>query len=387
MIDVKTKDLAKDAENTNSILEILLDSMCQSLITPEDKMLLDITFSKSSSQADLNDFFKKCDIEVMGGNKAIMLSYLMKMRPELEFSRYEQPRLSGLLKYFRFHNLKLIAHYTKLGKALNAANIPVMILKGGAMKYLRPELSRVMGDIDILVPFNDLYKTCKIAESIGYEFSKKNIHKAHSVDLHQNNNKEGCIDVHRYICMNTGFEERINKDLFARATKAKVFGVESLVPAFEDMLFLTLVNLAKNLRENTSSAGTLFTLFDCKFLIENKPDFNWNIVIENAKKTKTQPHILFAIKFLNKIVPGILPENLQEENLFKKEMYKYCKIVMFERFFYFDLQTKSRSIKILNSVGSFKAIKEYLIIKPKYYILKKIIKTPFLINMFFDFAV
>ncbi len=48
--------------------------------------------------------------------------------------------------------MKTIAHYTKIGKALNKNGIEPLILKGGAMKYLRQELPRVMNDIDIVIP-------------------------------------------------------------------------------------------------------------------------------------------------------------------------------------------------------------------------------------------
>lgn len=385
LIDIKTLEIFKNTDD-NSISDTLVNNFYDELITPEDKMLLNLAFSENPSQEDLDEFLNKCDIEVMGGNKALMLSYFMKMHPNLEFSNYVKPRLSGLLKYFRFHNLKLISHFTKLGKALNDTNIPVMILKGGAMKYLRPDLSRVMGDIDILVPNEEYFRAIEIAESLGYEHNQKNIHSP-SIDFYIKGTEENCIDVHRYINMETGFEKRINKHLFARSKKAKVFGVDALVPSNEDMLFLALINLAKNLRHNTSSAGMLFTLFDCKFLIETKPDFNWDIIIENSKKTKTQIQISFAIKFINRIVPGILPEKLQKEGLFEKEMNNYCRFVVFERFFFPDLQIKSRTLKLFESIKSIKGIREYIEVKPKYYLIKRTMKYPSLIRIFFDYVV
>jgi hypothetical protein len=386
LIDIKTIETFKNTHD-NSMTDILVDNFYNELITPEDKMLLNLAFSKNPSQEELNAFLNKCDIEVMGGHKALMLSYFMKMHPNLEFSNYEKPRLSGLLKYFRFHNLKLISHFTRLGKALNAANIPVMILKGGAMKYLRPDLSRVMGDIDILVHDKDFPKAFKIAEALGYEHKQRDTFYAPSIDFYLKGSEENCFDLHRFIYMETGFEKRLNKHLFARAKKAKVFGVNAFIPSPEDILFLALVNLAKNLRHNTSSAGMLFTLFDCKYLIESKSDFDWDIVIENTKKTKTQIQVSFAVKFINRIIPGILPEKLQKEGLFEKEMHNYCKFVVFERFFFTDLQIKSRTLKLLKSIKSIEGIKEYVMIKPKYYLIKRTKKHPFLIKMFYDYVV
>lgn len=384
-MDNKIKKIVKDTGNNINIEDILIDNFIQELITQDDKMLLKMAFSENPSQEELNDFLKKCDIEVMGGNKALLLSYLMKMHSELKFSGYEGPRLAGLLNFFRFHNIKIIAHFKKIGKALNNSNIPLMILKGGAIKYLRPELSRVMGDIDILVGWNDYPKVGAIAKSLGYEFYEQNLDKSHSIDLHEKGSVEGTVDVHRYIYMGTGVEEKIVEDLFKRATLQNVFGVKTLVPSYEDLMFLALVNLAKNLRENTSSAGILFTLFDCKFLSETKPDFNWNIVIDNAKKTKTQIQMSFAIKFINKIIPGILPEKIQKKGLFNKEMKNYCKIVTFERFLFNQIQERSRNIKILNAIKSFAGIKEYLEIKPKYYLSKLLKENIWWEKIFYNF--
>lgn len=384
----KIVEMVKDTKHEElnvSITDVLIDNFIQELISVEDKMLLNLTFSENPTQEELDKFLEKWDIEAVGGHKSLMLSYFMKMHQGLKFSEYVQPRLTGLFNFFRFQNLKIIAHFKKLTKSLNDANIPVMILKGGVMKHLRPDLSRVMGDIDILVPGKDYPKVGQIAQTLGYEFYEPNIQQSHSIDLHEKGCEEGTVDVHRYIYMGTGYEQKIIKDLFKRAKKEKVFGVDALIPSYEDIFFLALVNLSKNLRENTSSPGILYALFDCKFLMESKSDFDWNIVIENAKKTKTQVQMCFAIKFINKIVPGILPEKLQKEALFEKELQNYCKVVMFERFYFPKFQEKSRDIKIANSLKSFAGLMEYLNIKPKYYLLKQLRDFPFWGKIFFNF--
>ena len=78
----------------------------------------------------------------------------------------------------------------------------------------------------------------------------------------------------------------------------------------EDLLFISLVNMTRNLTHKTSWHGVLFALFDVKYLIESKKDFNWDIVIENAQKTKTQMQMCLATGFINKIVPNLLPEKI-----------------------------------------------------------------------------
>ena len=308
-----------------------------------------------------------------------MLSYFMKRHPELNFTAYEGPRLKGLLKFFRFKNLSTISHFTKIGRELNKAGITPMLLKGGAMKFLRQDLPRVMSDIDILVPEKDLMKCAKLAEPLGYWWEKVDIH---AIDLHPAGSEEGALDVHKFIYMETGHEKTLLKGLYKRAGKIVAFGVNALIPSNEDLLFISLVNLARNLRNKTSQAGLLYTLFDCKYLMESKPDFDWDIVRENARKTHTEIQMNFAMKFIEKISPDVLPEEIKHDKLFEKETNEYSNMVMYNRFYLEDLRTKCRAMKVGNLLKNPEQIPEYLALKPKYFLLKRIRKHPKLIELF-----
>lgn len=366
---------------SNNLEDKLIDNFFKEFMYDKDKLLLELAFSKETTQEDIDKFLEKWDIEAVGGHKALMLAYFMKLHPDLKFSDYVKPRLEGLLKYYRFHNLKVISHFTKIGRAFNEAGIPVMIIKGGAIKYIRQELPRVMGDIDILVPWNDFKRTIQIAKDLGYDVNIAN----HSIDLHPPGTETGTVDIHRYVDMSTGYESQINADIFNRALKAKAFGVDVLVPSYEDIVFLALINLAKNLRYNTSTPGLLYNLFDCDYLVSHKKDFDWNIVINNAKKTKTQVQLSFAVTFINKIVPGLLPEFLK--SIFAKEVLEYSRFIMFERFFFLDMQTKCRPIKLKESIKSLEKMKEYMRLKPGYFILKQLKKHPFFVKKFYDIII
>lgn len=375
------EDLSKSGymKNNISITDALIENFYYEILKPEEQRLLTMCFDENPTQEDLNELLKVWDIEVKGSAKSLMLSYLMKHHPHLKFTEYEAPRLKGLLTHTRFSNLKIIAHYTKIGKALNAQGIIPMILKGGAMKFLRPDLPRIMGDIDALIPEKDFMKSAEIAVSLGYEYSKVDIH---AIDLHEKGQENGILDIHRFIYMETGKETLWLKDLYKRAEEKIIFNVKTLLPSNEDLLFILLTNLAKNLRNKTSQAGLLYSLFDCKFLIENKPNFDWNIVKENAKKTKTEFQVNFAIKFINKISKNIIPQNILENKLFEKEMNEYSNMVMFKRFYLEDIRTKCRSMKIKEVIKTPKLWKDYILLKPKYQLLKMLIKHPKLIEIF-----
>ena len=350
----------------DSIADLLIEGFKSELMSDKDKNLINMIFSSNPTQEKLDTFFEKWDIEAVGSAKALVLAYFMKMHPGLNFSEYVGPRLSGLLRFYKFQNMKLISHYTKICNELKKENIIPLIFKGGAMKHLRPEFPRVMGDIDVLVKENEYQKAGNIAEKMGYDCAWD----IHSVDLHPKDSEEGIMDIHKYIYMHTGFETNVNDDLFKRARKEKVFGMDTLVPSNEDLLFISLVNMTRNLTNKTSWHGVLFTLFDVKYLLESKLDFDWNIVVENASKTKTEIQVCFSTKFINNIVPNLLPENIQKEALFNAEINDYCILLMYQRFFLWNMKQKSHALKFKDIFKNFDNFIEYLRLKPKYFILK-----------------
>lgn len=366
---------------TSDNAALIIDLFYNEVVSPQDQKLLDIAFAKKIEQSQLDQFFENWDIEKFGEGKSMMLSYVMKANPQLKFSNYERPRLEGLLKYHRFHNLKLIAHYAKIVKALNEQNIFPMILKGGAMKHIRPDLSRAMGDIDILIPdATQFEKAREICKNLGYE---EVIPDDHSIDLHLPNSTEGTVDLHRYIDLETNYDKKFSQELFARATKQNVFGAQSFVPCFEDLLFLAMINLSRNLNNKTSLQGILYSLFDFKYLSESKMDFDWDLVLRNIVKTKTYAQALLAMKFTNKIIPNILPENLLKNNLINKKFNRHCDGIIFHHFFFNDFRNRCKKLSVKNAVKSVDNLKEYLVNKPKYFLIKRVIRrSHFLMTIF-----
>lgn len=363
-------------EKTLDITDALIENFINSIMKEEEKELLSIFFKPNVRQEDLDELLKKWDIEVKHTEKNLLLAYYMKYHPEFSFNSYTKPRLTGLLNNVRFKNIKIFSHYVKIGKALNENQITPMLIKGGAMRYLRSELPRIMGDIDVLVKENEFLKSISIAKALGYTYEKIDIH---SVDLHDNEGR-GALDIHKFIYMNGRDDKKVISRIFKRAVKQNVFGVETLIPSNEDMVFIILNNLSRNLRNNTSRAGTLFAIFDFDYLVNSKKDFDWDIVAENARITGTQIYINFALKFIGRISPYVIRESLRN-TLFEKETREYSLCVLYKRFYLEEIREKSRGIKIKDIFRGFSLI-DYLKIKPKYFLLKQLIGHPVLIKFF-----
>ncbi|GHV86528.1 hypothetical protein AGMMS50230_21360 [Spirochaetia bacterium] len=274
-------------------------------IKPEDHILINTVFSLPPTQKMLSECLRVCDIEAMRiHHKILMLSYLAHDYPELDFSEYAGPRLAGLIRFYRFANIKLFVHLSRIGKALDAAGIPILLLKGGAMKVLRPAFSRSMGDIDILVPNNAFSKAFTICEGLGYRDA--HMGAPHSIDL-LDQKGASCLDIHWKI-LSFGNDTAFCKALFTRARPMVVSGIRLLLPAPEDLFFMLLINLEKNLREETSLHSFFFSLIDSRFLLFENGPFNWEIVKENINKTGAFYQTRMAAEFINTLVPGLIPE-------------------------------------------------------------------------------
>lgn len=377
MID-KTKIIKNYTSDTAySIVEAFYND----LVSSEDQRLIDLAFTKKIEQSQLDQFLNDWDIEKFSGAKSLMLSYVMKTSPDLKFSTYEKPRLEGLLKYHRFNNLRLISHYAKVVRALNEHDIFPMIFKGGAMKHIRPDLPRAMGDIDILIPEeSEFAKAREICKDLGYI---EEIPDGHSIDLHLPNSTEGTVDMHKYIPLETDYDKSFMQDLFARAKKEKVLGAQSFVPCYEDLMFLGMINLARNLNNKTSLDGILYSLFDFKYLTQNKSDFNWDLVLQNIVKTKTYAQALLAMKFINKIIPEMLPESLLKHNSINRKFIRHCDNIIFHHYYFNDFKKVGKKLSIKNAFKNLENMKYYLDKKPKYFLLKRVIrKSPILIRIF-----
>ena len=359
-----------------------VDYYYKSLVSAKDQKLLDLAFNSNISQEDLDKFLSDWDIEAAGSAKALLLSYVMKSHPELKFNEYTGPRLKGVFNFFRFSNLTLLSNYTKIGHELNKNGIIPMIIKGGVMKYLRPELSRTMGDIDILVFGEDEYeKSKKIALDLGYEYEDN----GHSIDLHTPGKQDGICDIHQYIDVESEYDKNFLRKFKDRAIKKTVFGVETYVPCPEDIFFINMLNMIKNIHKNTSVHGILYALFDFEYLKNSKPDFNWDIVLDNICATNAHLQTIIAVEFANRLVPGILPEFLAKNKTSLNYVQQCFDHDRYYSIYVHEVRAKSAKTK-LHDVHSVRDFLRYLNIKAKKQVRWFVLQHPALIKIWLKLA-
>ena len=295
-------------------------------LTPSDRLLLQLSLCGEPAQEQLDAFLDGWNLDTAPLTEAVLLSYLLKMHPTLRVPDKIGPRLNGLLSYCRFQYLQLVGQFGTYAHALEAEGIPFLVMKGGALKALRPDFPRWMGDIDLLVPERDFRRAARVATSTGFTTTPSE----QSFDLKKDG--RNVLDVHHFVMMHTGREKTINPDLFARAAQTRIYSVQAMMPSREDLLFMTLVNLVRNLADGSSPDSVIYSFFDIQFLLtpEQGRTFDWAVVRDNAARTGTTGYLEAARQFLHSVVPGLLPDS-ELPPVTEKEIEKVCTWIRFRR--------------------------------------------------------
>lgn len=345
----------------------ILESLGKQMMDEADRKLLNMALSSEISQADLDSLLSVWEIEKAPIHSVMLMAYLSRIHPELEFPDKVRPRLKGVLTFSRFQTLKLSSHFHKIAEALNKANIPFILLKGGAMKVYRPDFPRWMSDIDALVPEDCFKAAVDTVGRLGYIPLKC----AHSVDLRAPGTKDNIVDIHRFIQMDTGKERLYNKVLAGRALKKEYFSSEVLVPCPEDMVFVSLVNFWKNITHKTSEGSVVSTFFDIRYLVDNKPGFNWEIVRSNALLTGSSEMFYLAARLLDSFVPGIVPGRFLEDEVAPGAVDSILKRTLYQRDVLCPLRDEIGEFNILDAIKARKPFRKYISLRTKYFFLKR----------------
>ncbi len=322
-------------------LASILDGLYVRHVTKRDQALLDLVFNPAPAQEDVDAGLAVADIEVLGAHKALLLSYFVHDNPQFKLTQYVEPRLHGLIRFFRFQNMRTLAHFSRIGKALNKAGIPFAVFKGAAMKALRPQLARPMGDTDILLARGTIKGAVKICEGLGYQHIRGK--PTHAIGMHTD--AEDAVDLHYQVFDHGRDMTALQEGIFSRATQHNAFGVDFLLPASEDLFFLILANLAKNLHDSTTLDGLYYALCDSRYLLQSKPGFDFSIVREDARLGDKEMEIRFAAEFMNRIIHNFIVD-LDEYLPYPENVEQFLRLCEFDERFFMPLRHICQQMRV-----------------------------------------
>ncbi|MDR2840045.1 MAG: nucleotidyltransferase family protein, partial [Paludibacter sp.] len=192
-------------------------------------------------------------------------------------------RLKGIIRFFHFKNLDLISGFKKIAVILNENNIPILLMKGIAMRYYFNQTPRCMWDVDFLVP--DKYYRQSIDIAIANGFKKKNnsdfnYFVPHSTDLV---NDRMSIDIHRSLHDDNNHQAKVIDLMLENANEVHAFGAKVMIPRPEDLLLMIAVNGYNNRYVNRDGHNDDNSwMIDFALLINESENFEWEYFYRNA---------------------------------------------------------------------------------------------------------
>jgi len=277
-----------------------------------DLLLLHIVASEKLSQDDVPALMAEYENNREREDFNLILSHLGSEYPDIQFPVNVAQNFRKISSFWHYRNLSLYNEFKNIHKQLINNDIPVMLIKGASMRYFMPNYTRIMYDVDFLVPESRYTDAIRVAENNG--FHGKGFDTAHSIDLVKDNFS---IDIHRSLNLerdSIADVEKMSKvieKMWERATEHTFFNAGVFVPAPEDMLFIMMTNAWHNIMvQPVGHVKYSYWLFDCVRLIKNQPSINWNLLIDNAIETDMLCRIHILFKLLDTIIPNFLPQDL-----------------------------------------------------------------------------
>ncbi|HEU0290284.1 MAG TPA: nucleotidyltransferase family protein [Burkholderiales bacterium] len=160
------------------------------------------------------------------------------------------PRLEGMAKLHWTQTQLTLAEIVPALDALNRANIPCLLFKGGAdyAEGFAPATRRIMGDVDVLVRPGDVVRATDVLCASGWESSSGESpqYLRALVPVRASTNfrrgRFGDIDLHRVAYHFSKRDTELDAALWSRAREVLFAGKKVLVPSGEDSILISLAS-------------------------------------------------------------------------------------------------------------------------------------------------
>jgi hypothetical protein len=179
-----------------------------------------------------------------------LLAPLARRVRELEPGSELLPRLEGMAKSHWTQTQLTLAEIVPALDALNGADIPCLLFKGGAdyAEGLAPATRRIMGDVDVLVHPGDVVRATDALCECGWESSsgesRQYLRLLAPVRASTNfrRGRFGDIDLHRVAFHFSKRDAELDAALWSRARPLLFGGKKVLVPSGEDSIVISLAS-------------------------------------------------------------------------------------------------------------------------------------------------
>lgn len=235
------------------------------------------------------------------------------------------PRLDGMAKSHWTQTQLILKEIVPALDALDRAGIPCLLFKGGAdyAEGLAPAIRRIMGDVDILVPREDVVRATDVLHGAGWVSSSgESLPYLRSLapvraSTNYRRGRFGDIDLHRVAFHFSRRDAELDAGLWRRARPVLFAGKNVLVPSGEDSV---LISLAHGVGGNSSDWA-----MDVGHRI-SVSGLDWDRMVDAATGRGLVPTALAGLTYLRSLdlpVPDSAIARLRALNVPLGEWLKY----------------------------------------------------------------
>lgn len=199
---------------------------------------------------------------------------------QLRLAYYQNARRNVLL----FRELETVL------KALGAAQLPVIVLKGAALAhtvYKNPAV-RPMCDLDLLVKKADMPAALRCCEALGYQAGDKEAHPGDTLAyenellLRKPGALEAVLELHWSLFDSPYYQSRLPMNWFWETTQPITFeNLSTQTLGVEAQVLHLCGHLA--LHHGPGGLANWLWLYDIAALITNKQQLNWDLLLSRAQ--------------------------------------------------------------------------------------------------------
>lgn len=249
-------------------------------------------------EKEIADWFSLVELEALRPEVSCMAAAMAAANDYVGTPLNLVPRLRGILRYVHTLNSGMMAGLCALGKQLNEADIPALLIGSTAVHLGYPEPARRhIWHTQIGVPETDFPRAAALAAAAGFTVQ----HNPYSVTARCGNTQ--CVLIQKGM------------DSAPGATKLLVNGVPFLMPCSAELLVSLAEAMYQALATTESGAKLIPWIMDLHCVITANPD--WNSIAAVAAKRGTCSQVRLILELYNSLAPNVLAGEVM--NLFGTE--------------------------------------------------------------------
>lgn len=296
---------------------------------PEQLHLLHLCLQKDTARAieAWEQWKKRVDLDDLDHGSFRIMSLAYTRLLALQIQDPDMARIKGIYRYQWTRNKMAFRGKADLLRALAAASIPTLLLKGAALchtVYEDPN-ARPMHDLDLLVPVNTAVRAVNLLQERGWKAQhfapEVIIQYLHACSfLHP---EFGELDLHWHVLRSYCDEER-DIELWEAAQDHTFDGVPTKILCPADQL----LHACEHGMHHSPSSSLQWLVDACFILRNSRTPMDWQRLVDQASKFKLTLPLLKTLSYLQEQFDEPIPYEVQEK-------LNKCKIGLISRTEYF----------------------------------------------------